>query len=178
VTRYAVLLRGINVGRAKRIGMGPLRAALTARGHTGVRTLLQSGNVVLDSDRGEADLAGDVTALVREDFGFEVPVVVRTAAELAAVVAADPLAGTWTDPAHHLVTFLPAVPDPALVAALPDPGPDDGAYRLVGRELYLWLPDGVLKTPVGTWRWDRLLGVTGTARNWKTVRSLVDLMAG
>jgi uncharacterized protein (DUF1697 family) len=178
VTRYVVLLRGINVGRAQRIGMGPLRAALTARGHGGVRTHLQSGNVVLDSDLGPDELARDVEALVQAEFGFDVPVVVRTAAELAAVLAADPLAGTWTDPAHHLVTFLPAEPDPALVAALPEPGPGDGDYRLLGRELYLWLPDGVLKTPVGAWRWDRLLGVTGTARNWNTVRALVDRASG
>jgi uncharacterized protein (DUF1697 family) len=178
VTRYAVLLRGINVGRAKRIGMGPLRQALTARGYAGVRTLLQSGNVVLDSDRQPGELAADVEAVIRSEFGFDVPVVVRTAPELAAVLAADPLAAVATDPARYLVTFLPAEPDPALVAALPDPGPADGAYRLAGRELYLWLPDGVLRTPVGAWRWDRLLGMTGTARNWNTVRTLTELATG
>lgn len=173
-----VLLRGINVGRARRIGMGPLRESLTGRGYTGVRTHLQSGNVVLDTDSGAADLGSDVTALLQETFGFDVPVVVRTGPELAAVAERDPLAGTAVDPARYLVTFLPAEPDPALVAELPEPGPDDGAYRLVGRELYLWLPDGVLRTPVGAWRWERLLGMSGTARNWNTVRALVHLAAG
>jgi uncharacterized protein (DUF1697 family) len=178
VSRFVVLLRGINVGRSRRIGMGPLREALTAAGYTGVRTHLQSGNVVLDADRTAADLASDVTALVQQSFGFDVPVMVRTAPELAAVATADPLAGTVTDPTRYLVTFLPTVPDAARVAELPEPGPGEGAYRVVGRELYLWLPDGVLQTPVGSWRWDRLLGMTGTARNWNTVRALVDLAAG
>ncbi|WP_091541518.1 DUF1697 domain-containing protein [Modestobacter sp. DSM 44400] len=178
MTRYVVLLRGINVGRAKRVGMASLRQLLTARGYDGVRTHLQSGNVLLDTDRGAAELTADVEAALRGEFGFDVAVVVRTASELAAVLAADPLAGTWTDPARHLVTFLTAEPGPGLVAALPEPGPGDGNYRLLGRELYLWLPDGVLATPVGLWRWDRLLGVSGTARNWNTVSALVERAAG
>ena len=177
MTRYALLLRGINLGRNRRIGMGPLRELLTARGYEGVRTLLQSGNVVLDTDRAAADLAGDVEQALEAEFGFPVPVVVRTGAELSAVLAADPLAGTWTDPTRHLVTFLAAEPDPALVAALPEAGPGDGAYRLVGRELYLWLPDGVSVSPIGKWRWDQLIGVPGTARNWTTVGKLATMAA-
>ena len=170
-----LLLRGINLGRARRVGMGALRDLLTARGHADVRTHLQSGNVVLDTHLPAADLVADVEQAIEADFGFAVPVVVRTGAELAAVLAADPLAGTWTDPARHLVTFLSAEPDPELVAALPAAAPEDGAYRLLGRELYLWFPGGVSVAPIGKWRWDRLIGVPGTARNWTTVRSLARL---
>jgi len=184
VTRAVVLLRGINVGRAKRIGMGPLREALGARGYDDVVTHLQSGNVVLDTGGGtdggfdEAALAADVHACIREAFGHEVDVVVRTAAELAAVVAAGPRAlpaGVELDPARYLVTFLPVVPDPAAVAAVPAAGPGEGAWAVAGRELHLWLPDGVLDTPVGGWRWPRLLGCTGTGRNWTTVQRVADL---
>ncbi|MEI4273531.1 DUF1697 domain-containing protein [Klenkia sp. LSe6-5] len=178
MARSVVLLRGINVGRAKRIAMGPLREALTERGHRGVATHLQSGNVLLDTDLDDAALAADVHACVRERFGHEVDVVVRSAAELAAVVAAGPVAlppGVELDPKRYLVTFLPAVPDPTAVAAVPEPGPDDGAWALVGRDLHLWLPDGVLDTPVGGWRWDRLLGSPGTGRNWTTVERVAAL---
>ena len=177
VPRLALLLRGINLGRTRRVGMGPLRDLLTARGYDGVRTHLQSGNVVLDADRPAAEVAGDVERAIESEFGFPVPVVVRTGPDLAAVLAADPLAGTWTDPARLLVTFLVEEPDPALVAALPPAGPADGDYRLLGRELYLWFPDGVSVSPIGKWRWDRLLGVDGTARNWTTVRRLAELAA-
>lgn len=181
VTRAVVLLRGINVGRAKRIGMGPLREALTARGHTDVATHLQSGNVVLGTDLDEPALAADVHTCVREEFGFEVDVVVRSAAELAAVVEGGPVAlpaGVELDPKRYLVTFLPTVPEPAAVAAVPAAGPDDGAWSLVGRDLHLWLPDGVLDTPVGGWRWDRLLGSPGTGRNWTTVQRVAALAGG
>jgi uncharacterized protein (DUF1697 family) len=53
-----------------------------------------------------------------------------------------------------------------------------GEYLVRGRELYLWLPDGIANTPLAAWKWDRLLGVSGTARNWNTVTRLVELTAG
>jgi hypothetical protein len=98
-----------------------------------------------------------------------------TERELAAVLAHDPLGPSVTDPSRYSVTFLPALPDPDRVAALPPP--DGGEYALHGRELYLWLPDGMARSPMGTWPWDRLLGVAGTNRNWNTVRKLVELGA-
>ncbi len=181
VARSVVLLRGINVGRAKRIGMGPLREALTAHGYTDVATHLQSGNVVLTTDRDEAALAADVHECIQAEFGHDVPVVVRSAQEVAAVVAGGPLAlpaDADLDPSRYLVTFLPAVPDPDAVAAVPAAGAGEGAWAVHGRELHLWLPDGVLATPVGGWRWDRLLGAPGTGRNWTTVTRVAELAAG
>lgn len=172
-TRYVALLRGINVGKAKQVDMPRLRAVLTARGHGDVRTHLRSGNVVLDSPLGEADLAADVTKAIDEEFGMDVPVVVRSAAQLAAVVAADPLGSRVSDPSRYSVTFLPEPPASTLVAALPPA--DGGEYRVHGRELYLWLPDGMMKSPMGTWKWGRLLGVVGTNRNWNTVTRLAEL---
>ena len=174
-TRYVVLLRGINLGRARQVDMGRLREVLSGRGHGGVRTHLRSGNVVLDSPLPEEGLVGDVEAAMREGFGIDVQVVVRTGRELSAVVEGDPLGAVVTDPARYLVTFLPRPPDPTRVAALPPA--DVGEYRVAGRELYQWLPDGIAGTPQAAWKWDDLLGVPGTARNWNTVRRLADLAA-
>jgi uncharacterized protein (DUF1697 family) len=173
-TRYVGLLRGINVGRARQVDMPRLRDLLTARGHGNVRTHLRSGNVVLDSPLTEPELADELSAAIEREFGFAVPVVVRTGEELAAVVRGDPFAGIATDPARYLVTFMAEAPDPARVAALP-PAEGGGDYRVSGRELYLWLPDGVLKTPLNSWKWDTLLGQAGTARNWNTVSRLAEL---
>jgi len=175
-TTYVALLRAINLGKARQVAMPRLREILTARGHGDVRTHLRSGNVVLTSRLGEAALAADLSAAIEEEFGFAVPVVVRTGAEIAAVVTGDPFATVATDPARYLVTFLPDAPDPARVDALP-PAEGGGDYLVRGRELYLWLPDGVLQTPLNAWKWDQLLGQSGTARNWNTVRKLAELSA-
>jgi uncharacterized protein (DUF1697 family) len=173
-TRYVVLLRAINLGKARQVDMTRLREILTARGHGDVRTHLRSGNVVLDSTLPEAELAADVSTAIGEEFGFDVPVVVRTGAEVAAVVAGDPFATVATDPARYLVTFMAEPPDPAAVDALP-PAEGGGDYLVRGRELYLWLPDGIQNTPLASWKWDRLIGRPGTARNWNTVVRLAEL---
>ena len=173
-TRYVALLRGINLGKARQVGMPRLTEVLAARGHENVRTHLRSGNVILDSALGEAELASDLSAAIGEEFGFAVPVVVRTGADMAAVVAGDPFATVATDSSRYLVTFLAEPPDPALVDALP-PAEGGGDYLVRGRELYLWLPDGIQNTPLASWKWDRLLGRPGTARNWNTVVRLAEL---
>ena len=175
-TRYVALLRGINVGRARQVGMPRLVEVLSARGHENVRTHLRSGNVVLDSPLKEAALVEDLEAAIEEEFGFAVAVVVRTGAEVAAVIAGDPFAALATDPARYLVTFLPRPPAPDRVDALP-PVEGGGEYLVRGRDLYLWLPDGVANTPLAAWKWDKLLGVPGTARNWNTVAKLGELTA-
>ena len=91
------------------------------------------------------------------------------------MVATDPLGDLATDPSRYSVTFLPQPPDPELVAALPPP--EEGEYRVDGRELYLWLPGGMARSPMATWKWNRLLGVSGTNRNWNTVTTLAELAA-
>jgi uncharacterized protein (DUF1697 family) len=176
-TRYVALLRGINVGKAHQLGMPRLKELLTERGHRNVRTHLRSGNVVLDSPLGEADLVADLEKAIEKEFGFAVPVVVRTGAEIAAVIAGDPFATVATDPARYLVTFFPDPPSKDHVDALP-PAEGGGEYLVAGRELYLWLPDGIANTPLAAWKWDRLLGVAGTGRNWNTVTKLGELAAG
>jgi len=177
-TRYVALLRGINVGKARQIGMPRLTEVLTDRGHANVRTHLRSGNVVLDSPLAEGELVTDLEQAIEAEFGWAVPVVVRTGTELARVIAGNPFADVATDPARYLVTFLPEPPAADKVAALPPVGDGGGQYLVQGRELYLWLPGGISNTPLGAWKWDRLLGVAGTGRNWNTVVKLGELSGG
>src|SRR4051794_39301938 len=153
--------------------MPRLKEVLADRGYGTVRTHLASGNVIVDSELPEGELALDLTKAIDEEFGIDVPVVVRTGEELAALVAADPLGDVATDPARYSVTFLPEAPHRDLVAALPPP--EDGQYVVRGRELYFWLPDGLHASRTGNWKWDRLLGVAGTNRNWNTVTKLAEL---
>ena len=170
MTRSVVLLRGVNVGGHNRIAMPAFRALLEGLGCEQVQTYVQSGNAVGAHDAAPADLERLVAAALAEQ-GLHVAVMVRTGEELARVVEASP----WhdLDPKHFHVAFLSGDPDPAKVAAV-----DHEALlpeRVVVGERVLYLDHAL-----GAGRskgLDRLrLGVEATARNWRTVTALRDLV--
>ena len=175
-TRQAVLLRGVNVGKAKRIAMSDLAAILTDLGASDVRTILNSGNAVCTSSAKADRLAAEVTASIQERLGFICDVVVRTKAEIDAVMALDPLRAVATDPSRYLVTFLGTAPSATAVHALRalDVAPD--VWVLEGRELYAWMPNGVSQSSLVTHLARGVLGVTWTGRNVTTVERLHDLL--
>ena len=172
-TRYVALLRGINVGKNKRVPMPGLRDALQAAGYTDVRTLLISGNVVLEppKDRGPDSVADDVSRVVRDGWGHDVRVVVRTADELGAVVAASPVA-VPDNGSRFFVAFLSRRPS-RRIADPTDIG-DDGWWA-ADREIYVWCPEGLLKSPAMEYLNGLRLGVDVTVRNWNTVTKLAAL---
>lgn len=175
-TRLVALLRGINVGRAKRVSMAELRTLLADLGYTNISTYLQSGNAVLACSPAAArTAASDIEEGVSRELGVSAKVVIRTAGEFAAAVARAPLLDLMSDPARYLVGFLDGDPDPEGVRTLTasDVAPDQ--IRVIGRDIYLWCPDGVLASPFSKTPWDRVLGVSVTMRNWNTVTRLVDL---
>lgn len=174
--RYVALLRGINVGGNKKVAMARLRELLQGLGHTGVATLLQSGNAVFTArEKSEARLVKQLETAIAAEFGFEVAVVVRTRDELAAAIEANPLPGAEDAPSRFLVTFLSAAPEPKRLAEL-DPAaylPDE--FRVVGREIYARFPDGIHDSRLAAALGGKRLGVTPTARNWSTVLKLLAL---
>lgn len=172
-----MLLRGINVGPNNRIAMPALREALAEAGYENPRTYVQSGNVVLDSDASPSELAERVTALLTAQFSLTVPVVVRTHKELAQIVKHNPLADVATDPKRYQVSFLSAPLDPEVVERLDAVRAEPERLVVEGREIYAWHPDGVARSKL----WNALagkLGVTATARNWKTVTTLLEMADG
>lgn len=175
---YVALLRGINVGRNKRVSMARLRELLTDLGHAGVRTHLQSGNAVFTGPSGSADrLARQISQRIAADLGLDVEVLVRTADELAAVVAGNPLREVATDPARLFVAFLSAPPDPGRLSDLDPAAHQPDRFEVRGREAYLWLPNGMMDSALPAAFSDRRLGVTVTTRNWNTVAKLAELAA-
>ena len=173
MARHIALLRGINLGASRRVEMGRLRAALEARGYEDVRTLLQSGNVLVTSSYSPRRLATELQRAISDDLGIDVDVVVRTRNELADVIERNPLGAVATDPKRHQVTFLDRKA-PASVAR--ELGAGDFAPEQVvvsGREIYAWHPEGVQRSKLARLLSDRKLG--GTARNWNTVTKLLAL---
>jgi uncharacterized protein (DUF1697 family) len=177
MARQIALLRGINVGGHRKVPMARLREVLGDLGYADVKTYVQSGNVVLTGpERSDAATEQALARELEEAFGFDIAVVVRTRDEIAGVVAADPFAEVAGDPARYHVLFLSEAPDPERVARAADPdafAPD--TYALKGRELYLWTPDGIRDSKLMRALTDKRLGVTSTARNWRTVNKLLEL---
>jgi uncharacterized protein (DUF1697 family) len=172
------LLRGINLGPNRRIAMGELRSLLTELGYGDVRTLLQSGNVVLSSDLGPDELARTLERQIADGLGVDPAVVVRSRDELAEAVERNPLGDLADDPKRHTVHFLSGKPDAAAVRALEAEDVAPEAFAAAGRELYTWHPKGIQKSPLVKLVAKAPLGVTATARNWNTVTKLLELADG
>ena len=175
--RHIALLRGINLGARRRVPMARLRAVLADAGHGDVRTLLQSGNVVLESRLEPDTLARRLAQEIEQAFGFEVGVVVRTREELAGVVARDPFEGVADDPRRYQVTFLSAKPAAKVVKEIERADFSPEQVRFSGREIYAWHPDGLQRSKLARMLESGRLGVTATARNWNTVRKLLEMAA-
>lgn len=176
-TRYVVLLRGINVGKAKRIAMADLRAMLTDIGHTDVRTLLNSGNAVVTGADGDPDEhAARIHSAIADRFAMDVRCLVLTGGRLRAIVDGHPFAEVADNGSRMFAHVLSAAPDPALLAEHDPVALDPQWARLGDRVIYQWCPDGLLQAPPVAAYAEKHLGVTVTARNWNTTTKLLDLL--
>jgi uncharacterized protein (DUF1697 family) len=175
MARIVALLKGINVGGSRKVPMARLREVLAGLGYEDVATYVNSGNAVFSAPgrAAPATLERTIEAALEEAFGFQVPVIVRTRDELAAVVADNPLEGVADDPSRHLVLFLREAVDPATLADLDPADFAPEAFHLRGRELHLWNPEGISKSEIAKVLPGRRLGVEATGRNWRTVEKLL-----
>jgi uncharacterized protein (DUF1697 family) len=174
MARYVVLLRGINLGGSRRVSMQDLRALLTNLGYTDVATLLQSGNAVLDSTRRQPDkVCAEIERAIGAELGMPVRCVVRTAAELAAVVDANPFPEHAADGAKLMVSFASGRVDRAKLAGVEADAFAPDEFAVGDREIYLWLPNGASGSRIPIDFWDKRTGLTTTTRNWNTVTKLL-----
>ena len=173
MARLIVLLRGINLAGRNRVAMAALREALEDAGYENASTYLQSGNVVLSSKAPAKRVAGEVERVVADRFGLDVRVLVRTRAELASVVERDPLGRVANNPKLYQVTFLEKAPSAEVLRRLEAAASESEQVVHIGRELYAWHPDGVGRSTLAALMSGKRLGLTGTARNWTTVTTLL-----
>jgi len=171
------MLRGVNVGGHNKIKMEELRALYASLKLRGAQTLVQSGNVVFRTDEAdEAALAERIAKAIGRKFGFQPGVIVRTPLEMRRAIAKNPFAGRKeVEPNKLLVTFLAAEPSAeARKKALGiDTAPEE--LRLLGRELYIYYPNGQARPKVPWTTIEKALGVAGTGRNWNTVTKLLEM---
>lgn len=171
------LLRGVNVGRAKRVAMADLRALLESLGHAGVRTLANSGNAVFRAGGGDA--AGHAAAIERaiaDRLGLSLAVVVITFADLEVIVAENPLASSSRDPSRLLVAFTGSADALAAASVLARRSWAPEAIAVGRKAAYVWCANGVGESRL----FEALPAAAGAAmtmRNWATVLKLRALAA-
>lgn len=176
MARYALLLRGVNVGAKNALPMAELRAMLTRLGCSEVETYVQSGNAVLATRLGTPALTRAIEDALERFMGRPIATTLRTQAELAAIIAGNPFGEIATNPAYLCVTFLSHAPTKAELAPLH--ARDFGAERfhVAGKEIYTWHPAGQGRSPLAAALGKLARRGAVTTRNWNTVVKLCDML--
>ncbi len=172
-TTYIGLLRGINVGKAKRVAMADLRSLLEELGFENVRTLLNSGNVVFSSSKklSDSEIAEQIEAVFSKRFGFSSRLTVLTCEELTDIVECNPLEEAASEPSRFLIAFLTDAADRKKLEPLAEQEWGSERVALGRRVAYVWCPDGVLAS-AALEAVAKALKDGVTTRNWATVLKL------
>lgn len=170
--RFVALLRGVNVGKAKRVPMAAFRNLLTGLGYTEVATLLNSGNAVFRAAKGTpAQHAAKIAAALASELGVEVPVLVKSAKTLAAIVAENPIAVDADAHSRFLIAFAADAAALASLAAIRPLLVPPEQFAIGPHAAYCYFANGILQSKAG----EALLGKAGrqtTTRNWATTLKL------
>ena len=169
--RQIALLRGINVGKAKRVKMADLRAVLEGAGFTDVRTLLQSGNVVCTGRGSPQALAAKMEKACLAGVGFSYRVTVRPATGLDAILAANPFPDAVAEPSRYLIAILADASVRERVVPLTKQEWGADRIALGERVAYCWHQGGILESALPA-ALGKAVGDRVTARNWATLVKL------
>ena len=172
---HVAFLRGINVGTAKRVAMADLRGMMTGLGYSGVRTLLNSGNVVFTAPSRSGDPSKRIQNEIERRLGVSSRVTVLTASELDVAVRGNTLLKVASHPSRLLVGALASRDDRSRLEPLTRKRWGLERLALGERVCYLWCPDGIIKSPLMK-EVDRALGDAITSRNWATIQKLLGLV--
>lgn len=177
---YISLIRGINVGGNNIVKMQELKALFEDLGFRNARTYIQSGNVVFEA--GEEGSGESIRQTIedgfRAAFGFSASVIVRSAGELASVIAGNPFELAAAEDFKRLyVFFLSGEPDKEALERLAPYENGEDIIRVAGRDMYILFHTKISDSPLSRLSLDKLLGLSVTSRNWNTVTKLA-AMAG
>ena len=172
-----VLLRGINVGGKRKILMGDLRMLLSKNGYSEIRTYIQSGNILLESDKEKDNekIGVHIQQLIEKAYGFIVPTVILPVENLKKAYADNPFPAPASDKISLHLTILQSTPKPALVKSIADF--DAGADRFIIKDqfVYLHCEGKYHKSKLTNNFFEKKLEVPATTRNWRTLGKLLEM---
>lgn len=170
---YVALLRGINVGKHRRVSMADVKEAFAAAGAKDAETYLQSGNVIFETRTSAAKVVPRLEKELKRRVGHDISVVVRTGAQLAQLVAKNPFSNEPDGKKLH-VAFLEASPKRGRTRLLDRERVAPDEFRVAGRAVYLRYPSGYGRSKLTNDYLEKQLGVRSTMRNWRTVSTLAE----
>jgi len=174
--RYVALLRGINVGGKNKVSMERLREIAAALGFTNVKTYVNSGNLAFDTKKSDdKKLASKIHDAIEKELGLDITIMVRSEDEIADVVAKNPYIGHFDNHKDVHVLFLDRELSKDETALLLAQANDKEMITLDGRTIYCFLKISIIDSSLGKGFIDRKLKVPATARNWRTVQTLLEL---
>ena len=179
MTTYVAMLRGINVSGHKIIKMERLRAMFENMGFGKVRTYVQSGNVIFETDEPAEELSAKIQKRILKDFGFEVPVLTKSAKEMAEIVKRNPLVKDRTiDQSKLHVTFLSDDPPKNALELLLLLAVGAEKVCVLGRAVYLYCPNSYGNSKLNNNTIEKKFSCGATTRNWNTTKTLLEIAEG
>lgn len=169
------MLRGVNLGSHNRMKMDELRGLCESLKLENPQTCVQSGNVVFRT-RAVTSLAEKLESGIERKFGFRPAVILRSTPELRDVIAKNPFAKRrGIDPSRLLVTFLATHPAAEAIEKVLTIKTEPEELKIVGREFYMYFPNGMARPKVSWVNIEKALKTHGTGRNWNTVTKLLEI---
>lgn len=174
---YIALFRGINVGGNNMLPMKELVSVLKSLGLKGVRTYIQSGNVIFQSQAvNTTQLSVRISSAIMKSHGFEPKVLLLDSATLDKAIKSNPYPEAKSEPNTLHVNFLSLIPPAPDLKSLEKIKAESERFHLAGEVLYLHAPKGIGRSKLAAGM-ERLLGVPMTSRNWRTVCKLKEMIA-
>lgn len=175
MTRWIALFRGINVGGNNILPMNALRTLLEEIGCKEVETYIQSGNVIFRHPLGNsASLSTRIGRAVFDGHGFEPKVLLLTFEEMLGVARLNPFPEAEENPNSLHIYFLEKEPACAAIDKMNEIKSDTESFSMIGRAFYMHAPDGIGRSKLAA-KAEKLLGVSATGRNWRTVSKILEL---
>ncbi len=175
--RKIAILRGINVGGKRKILMADLKLIFESLNFSNVTTYIQSGNVIFDSDdeMDEFALSRKIENKIKEEFGFEVPVIVRTSEELEKLVNENPFCKSNVEIEHLHLTFLKDTPTDKCQQAIEAYNFEPDKFAICDKDIFVYCEGKYHQSKLTNNFFEHKLETPATTRNWKTVLKLLAL---